>query len=69
MVGYNPDIALTKTDQARAGAVSNGVARAISQPFDVLKIRFQVWQKVAVIITHLIALNQNSGDIEPSDRS
>ncbi|WAQ95647.1 TPC-like protein [Mya arenaria] len=42
MVGYNPDIKLTKADQAQAGAVSNIVARAVVQPFDVLKIRFQL---------------------------
>lgn len=42
MVGYNPDLKISKDEQAIAGGLSNGVARLVTQPFDVLKIRFQV---------------------------
>lgn len=42
MVGYNPNLKLTETDIVFAGAASNAVARAVNQPFDVLKIRFQL---------------------------
>jgi len=42
MVGYNPDLKISKDEQAIAGGISNGIARAVTQPFDVLKIRFQV---------------------------
>lgn len=42
MVGYNPDLKLTEQDYVIAGGVSNAVSRAVNQPFDVLKIRFQV---------------------------
>ncbi|KAL3876861.1 hypothetical protein ACJMK2_034644 [Sinanodonta woodiana] len=44
MVGYNPELErqLTKTDHAIAGAFSGSVSRALFQPLDVLKIRFQL---------------------------
>jgi hypothetical protein len=42
MVGYNPELKLTEQDYVIAAASSNAVARAVTQPFDVLKIRFQV---------------------------
>ncbi|KAH3871928.1 mitochondrial thiamine pyrophosphate carrier-like [Dreissena polymorpha] len=42
MVGYNPELKINKADQAKAGAISNVIARAVTQPFDVLKIRFQL---------------------------
>ena len=42
MVGYNPDLKISKDEQALAGGISTGIARAVTQPFDVLKIRFQV---------------------------
>ncbi|XP_045212127.1 mitochondrial thiamine pyrophosphate carrier-like [Mercenaria mercenaria] len=42
MVGYNPELKLTERDYVIAGGISNGVARAVTQPFDVLKIRFQL---------------------------
>lgn len=44
MVGYNPqsDLKLNNYDIIFAGAVSSIVARAVSQPLDVLKIRFQL---------------------------
>ncbi|XP_060559610.1 mitochondrial thiamine pyrophosphate carrier-like [Ruditapes philippinarum] len=42
MVGYNPELKLTEQDYVIAAASSNAVARAVTQPFDVLKIRFQL---------------------------
>ena len=44
MVGYNPqtEASLSKQEYAIIGATSSAVARAISQPLDVVKIRFQV---------------------------
>lgn len=42
MVGYNADVKLNRTDHVAAGAISSTIARAISQPFDVVKIRFQL---------------------------
>lgn len=44
MVGYTPEkeTQLFASEQALAGAVSGAVSRALFQPFDVLKIRFQV---------------------------
>lgn len=43
-VGYkeDQDVQLTPGDHAVAGAVSGMVTRALIQPLDVLKIRFQV---------------------------
>lgn len=44
MVGYKPEIEthLSPTEQALAGAVTGTVSRALFQPLDVLKIRFQL---------------------------
>ncbi|XP_048761778.1 mitochondrial thiamine pyrophosphate carrier-like isoform X2 [Ostrea edulis] len=44
MVGYTPEkeTQLFASEQALAGAVSGAVSRALFQPFDVLKIRFQL---------------------------
>ena len=43
MVGFDPGIKeLSKTEHVCAGAVSGVVTRAIAQPLDVIKIRFQV---------------------------
>ncbi|XP_033100402.1 mitochondrial thiamine pyrophosphate carrier-like [Anneissia japonica] len=44
MVGFDPNKArqLTPFDHAAAGAVSGIVTRAVAQPLDVLKIRFQL---------------------------
>ena len=44
MVGYIPqaEVGLSKTDYALVGASSSAIARVVSQPLDVLKIRFQV---------------------------
>lgn len=44
MVGYSPldQVQLTNTEHAFAGAISGAITRCISQPLDVLKIRFQV---------------------------
>lgn len=44
MVGFKPEkeTHLSPTEQAFAGAVTGAVSRALFQPFDVLKIRFQV---------------------------
>ena len=52
MVGYKPggDVQLTNTDHAVAGAVSSALSRAIGQPLDVLKIRFQVRILVAILM-------------------
>lgn len=46
MVGYNPNLKISKDEQALAGGLCNGVARAVTQPFDVLKIRFQVFKSM-----------------------
>ncbi|CAL1530849.1 unnamed protein product [Lymnaea stagnalis] len=44
MVGFNPHerVHLASTEFAFAGAVSGAASRAISQPLDVIKIRFQL---------------------------
>ena len=43
MVGYDPKQAkLTKTELAIVSTLTGLLSRAIIQPFDVLKIRFQV---------------------------
>uniref|UniRef100_A0A5S6QR53 Mitochondrial thiamine pyrophosphate carrier n=1 Tax=Trichuris muris TaxID=70415 RepID=A0A5S6QR53_TRIMR len=46
MVGFNPTAQknerLSALDHSIAGSVSGAITRAISQPFDVLKIRFQL---------------------------
>lgn len=44
MVGYDESAfkRLDDTEYAVAGAISGGLTRAISQPLDVIKIRFQV---------------------------
>ena len=44
MVGFTPEKHhnLTPRDHGIAGAVSGAVTRAVVQPLDVLKIRFQV---------------------------
>lgn len=44
MVGYDESAPkrLDDTEYAVAGAISGGLTRAISQPLDVIKIRFQV---------------------------
>ena len=43
MVGFHPERRqLTKRDYSIAGASSGFVTRMVSQPLDVLKIRFQV---------------------------
>lgn len=53
MVGYNPDLKISKDEQAIAGGLSNGVARLVTQPFDVLKIRFQVNMCISGVFTSL----------------
>ncbi|KAK3107142.1 hypothetical protein FSP39_008025 [Pinctada imbricata] len=51
MVGFTPDtVQLSSSEHAVAGAVSGGVSRALFQPLDVLKIRFQL--QVAPIRKH-----------------
>lgn len=44
MVGYDPHekIHLSSVAHAVAGAVSGAASRALTQPLDVIKIRFQV---------------------------
>jgi solute carrier family 25 thiamine pyrophosphate transporter 19 len=44
MVGFDPEAKkkLTKGEYGTAGAVSGTVTRFLSQPLDVIKIRFQV---------------------------
>jgi hypothetical protein len=43
MVGYDPSqFQLSKFDISLAGFITGAASRAIIQPFDVLKIRFQV---------------------------
>ncbi|XP_074648799.1 mitochondrial thiamine pyrophosphate carrier-like [Tubulanus polymorphus] len=44
MVGYDPtsDVHLSESEQAAAGAISGVITRAIAQPLDVVKVRFQL---------------------------
>ena len=43
MVGYDPEIQeLSKLEHGAAGATSGIITRMITQPLDVIKIRFQV---------------------------
>lgn len=47
MVGYDPTtIELTKSELAFAGTLTGFLSRVIIQPFDVLKIRFQVLKTI-----------------------
>lgn len=46
MVGYDPgaqDAGLAPEEAVLAGSAAGMVTRALISPFDVLKIRFQVW--------------------------
>lgn len=44
MVGYDENVSkrITDTEYAAAGAAAGSLTRCISQPLDVIKIRFQV---------------------------
>ena len=44
MVGYIPEaeVNLSKREYALVGATSSAISRVVSQPLDVIKIRFQV---------------------------
>ena len=52
MVGYNPETeaSLSKQEYAVIGATSSAIARTISQPLDVVKIRFQVKQMNRLVL-------------------
>lgn len=51
MVGYRPEeYKLSSQEYAAVGAFSGFVARVVCQPFDVLKIRFQVWKDINPLI-------------------
>lgn len=58
MVGYKPEkeTHLSPTEQAFAGAVTGAVSRALFQPFDVLKIRFQVQYPQILLLFYLVFL-------------
>ena len=51
MVGYNPETeaSLSKQEYAVIGATSSAIARTISQPLDVVKIRFQVTNNIMLV--------------------
>lgn len=48
MVGFDPEEKkkLSKGEHGMAGAISGGLTRFLCQPFDVIKIRFQVSLKL-----------------------
>lgn len=63
-VGYkeNQDDQLTPGDHAVAGAVSGMVTRALIQPLDVLKIRFQVNANAGVLFNKIAKLRVLNND-------
>jgi hypothetical protein len=60
MVGYKPEkeTQLFASEQALAGAVTGAVSRALSQPLDVLKIRFQVSVHYIHNFFHVLIINK-----------